>query len=61
MKIVKNITAYMHGDDYISNENKSSHLSYIEKDVEWSNKHKLTRDSFLISIYKDYNDFKKKL
>lgn len=60
-EIVKNITAYMHGDDYISNENKSSHLSYIEKDVEWSNKHKLTRDSFLISMYKDYNDFKKKL
>ncbi len=60
-EIVKNITGYMHGDDYISNENKSSHLSYIEKDVEWSYKHKLTRESFLISLYKSYSDMKKKL
>jgi B12-binding domain/radical SAM domain protein len=60
-EIVKNINAYMHGDAYISNENKSSHLSYIDKEVEWSYKHKLTRESFLISIYKEYNDLKKKL
>ncbi len=60
-EIVKNITAYMHGDAYISNENKSSHLSYIQKDVEWSYKHKLTKESFLISVYKSYNDLKKKV
>ncbi len=60
-EIVKNITAYMHGDAYISNENKSSHLSYIEKDVEWSYKHKLTKESFLVSLYRSYNDIKKKL
>ena len=59
--IVKNITAYMHGDAYISNENKSSHLSYIEKDVEWSYRHKLTSESFLISLYKEYNDLKKRI
>ncbi|WMT52143.1 MAG: TIGR04190 family B12-binding domain/radical SAM domain protein [Ferroplasma sp.] len=60
-EIVKNITGYMHGDNYISNENRSSHLSYIEKDVEWSYKHKLTKKSFLISLYRSYNDVKKKL
>ncbi len=60
-EIVKNITAYMHGDAYISNENKSSHLSYIDKDVEWSYKHKLTSESFLISLYKEYNDLKKRI
>jgi B12-binding domain/radical SAM domain protein len=52
-KIIENIKHYLNNDDYEKSEKLNSHLSYLNKDIEWSRKHKLTFDSFLIYWYKN--------
>ena len=51
--IIDNIQKYMVGSDYEKDKRTYSHLSYLNKDIEWSRKHKLTRSSMLIFWYKN--------
>ncbi len=50
-RIINNIMNYMNGSEYISHEDKSRHLTYLVKEIDWSRKHGLTFDSSLVFIY----------
>jgi B12-binding domain/radical SAM domain protein len=50
--IIDSIRKYMDGADYEKDKRTYSHLSYLNKDIEWSKRHKLTRSSLLIYWYK---------
>jgi B12-binding domain/radical SAM domain protein len=50
--IIDSIRKYMDGADYEKDKRTYSHLSYLNKDIEWSRRHKLTRSSLLIYWYK---------
>ncbi len=52
-RIIENIRHYLNNDEYEKSDKLNSHLSYLNKDIEWSRKHKLTFDSFLIYWYKN--------
>ncbi|MEM3675425.1 MAG: TIGR04190 family B12-binding domain/radical SAM domain protein [Thermoplasmataceae archaeon] len=52
-RIIDNITHYLRNEPYEASTRKDSHLSYLNKDIEWSRKHKLTEDSFLIFWYRN--------
>jgi B12-binding domain/radical SAM domain protein len=60
-KIIENIRHYLNNDPYEKSEKPNSHLSYLNKDIEWSRKHKLTFDSFLIYWYKNLKSIEKEL
>lgn len=51
--IITNIQKYIDGSDYEKDKRTYSHLSYLNKDIEWSRRHKLTRSSLLIYWYKN--------
>ncbi len=55
--LLKNINDYLSGKPYAKNTTSDSHLAYISKQIEWSNKHRLTRLSFLIYLYHQYDRF----
>ena len=57
--IIENVMRYANGDDYIPNAKLNSHLSYINKDLEWSNKHKVTKTSILVYWYSKLNKIEK--
>ncbi|WP_337860488.1 TIGR04190 family B12-binding domain/radical SAM domain protein [Ferroplasma sp.] len=61
--IIENIEHYINGEDYNVNKNLNSHLSYLNKDIEWSNKHKVNKNSLMVFWYKELlkieNDIKK--
>ncbi|HLH86127.1 MAG TPA: TIGR04190 family B12-binding domain/radical SAM domain protein, partial [Thermoplasmataceae archaeon] len=52
--IIENITHYLRHEPYEANTRKDSHLSYLNKDIEWSRKHKLTEGSFFIYWYRNF-------
>ena len=53
--LVENIEAYIRGEDYVHEEDPSRHLTYLNKEIEWSSRHNLTWISVLIYMYKNYN------
>ncbi|WP_393972177.1 TIGR04190 family B12-binding domain/radical SAM domain protein [Oxyplasma meridianum] len=57
--IIDNIRKYMAGSDYEKDKRTYSHLSYLNIDIEWSRKHKLTRSSLLIYWYKKLKELEK--
>ena len=59
--VYKNIRHYLNNDPYEKSDRPNSHLSYLNKDIEWSRKHKLTFDSFLIYWYKNLKSIEKEL
>lgn len=53
--LISNIHDYLSGNPYIENREPSKHLAYVNKQIEWSRKHRLTFTSFMILLYKYYN------
>ncbi len=53
--LIENIEAYMKGNDYVREEDPSRHLTYLNKEIEWSSRHNLTWISLLVFLYKNYN------
>lgn len=53
-RIVNNIMDYMNGKDYISQSDKSRHLTYLVKELDWSRKHALTFVSTAVFAYSLY-------
>ena len=51
--ILGNIVHYLNNEPYEPGSRNNSHLSYINKDIEWSRKHKLTFDSFFVYWYRN--------
>ncbi|MGP6238927.1 TIGR04190 family B12-binding domain/radical SAM domain protein [Cuniculiplasma sp. SKW4] len=58
-EIIENVKRYANGDEYIPNAKLNSHLSYINKDLEWSNRHKITKTSVLVYWYSKINKVEK--
>lgn len=58
-EIIENVKKYANGDEYIPNAKLNSHLSYINKDLEWSNKHRITKTSILVYWYSKINRVEK--
>ena len=54
-----NILNYLNGREYEPGNDPSKHLTYIEKEIEWSKSHRLTPISFLVLLYKFYYDIYK--
>ncbi len=53
--LISNIHDYLSGNPYIENREPSRHLAYVNKQIEWSTKHRLTFRSFMMWLYKHYN------
>lgn len=51
--IIANIRNYMEGKPFQKDTKTYSHLSYLNKDIEWSKKHKVTARSLLVYWYKN--------
>ncbi len=59
--IINNINRYIGGKDYQKDYRKNSHLSYLNKDIEWSKKHNITRSSLMVYWYKELLGLEKDL
>jgi B12-binding domain/radical SAM domain protein len=59
--IINNINRYIDGKDYQKDYRKNSHLSYLNKDIEWSKKHNITRSSLMVYWYKELLGLEKDL
>ena len=59
--IINNINMYIDGKDYQKDYRKNSHLSYLNKDIEWSKKHNITRSSLMVYWYKELLGLEKDL
>ncbi len=53
--IMENIAAYMHGEPVSRRNDYSNHLTYLNKEIEWSKKHRLTGVSSLVFLYSVYD------
>lgn len=53
-KIQKNIMGYIHGLPYTPQDDKSKHLTYLQKEIEWSKRHGITAISMTVFIYHQY-------
>ncbi len=53
-KIVNNIMSYMNGEEYTPHEDKSHHLTYLVKEIDWSRKHGITGVSLMVFLYSVY-------
>ena len=53
--IVNNIKGYLNGTEIINRETMAMHLNYTVKEIEWSTRHHVTLSSFMILLYKYYN------
>jgi B12-binding domain/radical SAM domain protein len=53
-RIINNIMSYINGEDYTPHEDKSHHLTYLVKEIDWSRKHGITGVSSLVFIYSIY-------
>ncbi len=53
-RIINNILSYMNGQDYQRGEDKSRHLTYMIKEIEWSKKHGITPVSIAVFAYSIY-------
>ena len=60
-RIINNIMSYMNGEDYTPHEDKSHHLTYLVKEIDWSRKHGLTGVSYLVFIYSIYERMRRAL
>ena len=60
-RIIENINMYIEGKDYQKDYRKNSHLSYLNKDIEWSKKHNITRSSLMVYWYKELIDLERDL
>lgn len=52
--IQQNILSYMNGSEYIPREDKSRHLTYLVKEIDWSYKHGITAVSMMVFAYSLY-------
>ncbi len=53
-EIQTNIMGYMNGLPYTPKDDKSKHLTYLQKEIEWSHRHSLTAVSITVFIYHQY-------
>ncbi len=53
--IINSVNNYRNGKNYSGNERMDKHLAYVDKDIEWSKKHKTTFISTLIKLYSYYD------
>ena len=53
-RIVDNILSYMNGEDYDMHEDRSRHLTYLVKEIDWSRKHGINGVSVLVFLYSLY-------
>ncbi len=60
-RIIENINMYVEGKSYQKDFRRNSHLSYLNKDIEWSKKHNITRSSLMIFWYKELIGLEKEL
>lgn len=58
-RIVNNIMSYMNGEEYTPHEDKSHHLTYLVKEIDWSRKHGLTPVSFMVFLYSLYEKLRR--
>ncbi len=58
-QIIMNIQSYMNGDDYAPQSDKSKHLTYLVKEIEWSRKHGLKMYSFMVFLYSVYEGIRR--
>ena len=56
-RIVDNIMSYMNGRDYTPHEDKSKHLTYLVKELDWSKHHSITFVSAGVFAYSIYQKF----
>ncbi len=59
--IVENIMSYLNGMEYTPHEDKSKHLTYLVKELDWSNRHTITFVSTGVFAYSVYQKFRKLL
>ena len=59
--IVENIMSYMNGMEYTPHEDKSKHLTYLVKELDWSSRHTITFVSTGVFAYSVYQKFRKLL
>ena len=53
-RIVNNIMSYINGEEYVPHEDKSRHLTYLVKEIDWSRKHGVTPVSIMVFLYSLY-------
>lgn len=53
-KIVNNILSYMNGESYTPQSDKSKHLTYLVKQIDWSRKHGVRAFSLMLLSYSLY-------
>ena len=53
-RIIDNIMSYMNGGEYIPHEDKSKHLTYMVKELDWSRRHGVTAVSIAVFLYSLY-------
>lgn len=52
--IQQNILSYMNGSEYLPVEDKSGHLTYLVKEIDWSYRHGITAVSLMVFAYSLY-------
>lgn len=60
-KIIGNISNYMEGKVFEKDYRKNTHLSYLNKDIEWSRKHAITKGSILVYWYRELKGLEKEI
>ena len=58
-RIISNILSYMNGENYTPHEDKSHHLTYMVKEIDWSQKHGLTPVSTMVFFYSLYEKIRR--
>ena len=53
-RIINNILSYMNGESYTPQSDKSKHLTYLVKEIDWSKKHGISAFSMMIFSYSLY-------
>lgn len=59
--IIDNIMSYMNGGEYTPHEDKSKHLTYMVKELDWSHRHGLTGVSVGVFLYSLYERLRRSL
>jgi B12-binding domain/radical SAM domain protein len=58
-KIVNNILSYMNGEAYTAQSDKSKHLTYLVKEIDWSRKHGVRAFSMMLLSYSLYETLRR--